>query len=104
MDISKKETKRIRTKKSKKITVTGMSVTLNGKVYGTTAMETTYETSLSLPCKERVQEICAEAYIKLLRLFTENTEDIPVREEAKIIDLVNRESKITGENHLDTEA
>jgi hypothetical protein len=54
----------------KSVIITGPSITVNKKIYGASAMATTYTTSTKLPDKEKVQEICAEAYMKLLRLFT----------------------------------
>jgi len=66
------ESKREKRTRVKKVTITGMSVSVNGKIYGSAAMVTVYDTSLPLPNKEKVQEVCAEAYMKLLRLFTEN--------------------------------
>jgi len=66
-----KKTKKRDRSRNKKVVIVGPSVEINGKIYGASAMQTNYESSMSLPDKERVQAVCAEAYMKLLALFTD---------------------------------
>lgn len=61
--------------RSKSVIITGPSIKINNKVYGSSAMTTTYVSSMKLPDKEKVQEICAEAYMKLLSLCTSNNDN-----------------------------
>lgn len=68
--MSEKKTKKRDRSRNKKVIIAGPSVTVNGKIYGVSAMQTTYGSSMALPDKEKVQAICAEAYMKLLGLFT----------------------------------
>lgn len=64
------ETAKKKRSRSKKVTITGSSVTVNGVTYGVSAMQTDFTSSMTLPSKDEVQEICAECYMKLLRSFT----------------------------------
>ncbi len=66
---TKTKTKRKRNRPNK-VMITGASVTVNGVIYGISAMETEYATSMSLPSKEKVMEVCAKCYMELLELFT----------------------------------
>jgi TolA-binding protein len=59
-------------KRNKKIVITGPSITVNEKIYGISAMQTTYDSAMKLPSKEQVQEVCTQAYMALLKLFTDN--------------------------------
>lgn len=68
-------------KRNKKLVITGPSITVNGKIYGVSAMQTTYDSSMKLPDKEQVQKICTQTYMALLKLFTDNSSSVEKEDE-----------------------
>lgn len=68
-------------KRNKKLVITGPSVIVNGRIYGVSAMQTTYDSAMKLPDKEQVQEVCTQAYMALLKLFTDNSSSVEKEDE-----------------------